>query len=189
VDFRDIVVDTGRLRLRRYQDSDFEAMAGMHARPDVARFLPWEVRDRRASREAFERHLDTRLDVEGDGVTLAAIEKGSGAFVGESVLFLRSVQHRTGEVGYIVHPDFTGRGYATEGARAMLRIGFEQVKLHRVVGRLDARNEPSARVLAKLGMRKEAHFVRNEELKGEWTDEVVYALLAEEWMRGESHAQ
>ena len=53
--------------------------------------------------------------------------------------------------------------------------------MHRVVGRLDARNGPSARVLERLGMRREAHFVSNEYVKGEWTDEVVYALLEDEW--------
>jgi RimJ/RimL family protein N-acetyltransferase len=63
----------------------------------------------------------------------------------------------------------------------MLALGFDGLGLHRIVGRLDARNTASARVLEKLGMRREAHFVSNEYLKGEWTDELVYALLDEEW--------
>jgi RimJ/RimL family protein N-acetyltransferase len=53
--------------------------------------------------------------------------------------------------------------------------------LHRIIGRADGRNEPSARLMTRLGLRKEAHFVRNELVKGEWTDEVVFAMLAEEW--------
>ena len=63
----------------------------------------------------------------------------------------------------------------------MLRLGFEHYRLHRIIGRIDARNTPSARVLERLGMRREAHFVRNEFIKGEWTDEVVYAMLEDEW--------
>ena len=63
----------------------------------------------------------------------------------------------------------------------MLRLGFEELGLHRIIGRCDGRNEASARLMAKLGMRHEAHFVRNEIVKGEWTDEVVYAMLGEEW--------
>ena len=92
-----------------------------------------------------------------------------------------SVLHRQGEIGYVLHPEHTRRGYATEAAREMLRVGFEGLGLHRIVGRLDARNIASARVLERLGMRREAHLVENELVKGEWTDEVVYALLSREW--------
>jgi RimJ/RimL family protein N-acetyltransferase len=63
----------------------------------------------------------------------------------------------------------------------LLRLGFDELGLHRIVGRLDARNAASARLLQRLGMRSEAHLVENEYVKGEWTDEAVYALLASEW--------
>ena len=53
--------------------------------------------------------------------------------------------------------------------------------MHRVIGRLEARNEASARVLERLGMRQEAHMIENEYVKGEWQSEVVYALLDREW--------
>ena len=63
----------------------------------------------------------------------------------------------------------------------VLRLGFEGLDLHRVCGRLDGRNAASARVLERLGMRREAHLVQNEIVKGEWSDEVVYAMLRHEW--------
>ena len=172
---------TERMLLRPYAEDDYAAFADMHGREEVARYLLWEPRDAEASRAALAKHANLTLDNDGDGITLAGFERSTGAFVGEFVLFLRSVEHRSGEVGYILHPDGQGRGLATEGARAMLQLGFEMLKLHRIIGRLDARNEASAAVLAKLGMRREAHFVKNEVVKGEWTDEVVYAVLAEEW--------
>ena len=53
--------------------------------------------------------------------------------------------------------------------------------MHRVIGRLEARNAASARVLERLGMRQEAHMIENEYVKGEWQSEVVYALLDREW--------
>jgi RimJ/RimL family protein N-acetyltransferase len=80
-----------------------------------------------------------------------------------------------------VHPDHQGRGYATEAAAALLELAFDGFGMHRVIGRLEARNTPSARVLEKLGMRREAHFVENELVKGEWQSELVYAVLAAEW--------
>src|SRR5205085_7965768 len=105
--------------------------------------------------------------------------------IGTSVLVWRSEQHRQGEIGWILHPDHHGRGYATEAGRALLRLGFDGAGLHRIFGRLDARYGASARVLEKLGMRREAHMVENELLKGEWVDEAVYAILDREW-RGQA---
>ena len=64
----------------------------------------------------------------------------------------------------------------------MLELAFRTYGLHRVYGRLEARNLASARVLEKLGMRREAHLVENEWVKGEWQSELVYALLAREWL-------
>ena len=96
-------------------------------------------------------------------------------------LIWRSEEHRIGEVGYLFNPAHAGRGYATEASRALLQVGFEELGLHRIIGRLDVRNAASARVLERLGMRREAHFVQNEWLKGEWTDELVYAMLDREW--------
>ncbi len=68
-----------------------------------------------------------------------------------------------------------------EVTRMMLRLGFGNYGLHRIVGRIDARNAPAARLLERLGMRREAHFVRSEFIKGEWADEIVYAMLEDEW--------
>ena len=74
-----------------------------------------------------------------------------------------------------------GNGYATEACRALLDLAFGELDLHRVIGVIEPRNVASGRVLEKLGMRKEAHFVENESVKGEWQSEAVYAILAREW--------
>ena len=65
-------------------------------------------------------------------------------------------------------------------------MGFQTLGLHRIVARCDARNDASARVMERLGMRREAHLVENEMVKGEWTDELVYALLDREWRAREA---
>jgi RimJ/RimL family protein N-acetyltransferase len=184
VDFAGFTTQTARMRLRPYRPDDLEAFADLHGRDDVARYLPWPTRDRRASQEALARHQRMVLDKDDDGMTLAGFDVDTGRLVGEFVLFLRSVENRGGEVGYVLHPDFWGRGLATEGAEAMLAIAFETLGLHRVTARLDARNTASAAVLTRLGMRREAYLVENSLFKGEWSDEVQFALLAREWRAG-----
>jgi RimJ/RimL family protein N-acetyltransferase len=81
------------------------------------------------------------------------------------------------------HPAHQGHGYATEASHAVVRLAFETYDLHRLYGRLEARNTASARVLEKLGMRREAHLIENEWVKGEWQSEAIYALLARDWRK------
>jgi len=102
-------------------------------------------------------------------------------FVGEVTFFLVNTEHRLGEIGFVFQPEFQGRGYAAEASAELLRLGFESLGLYRIIGRLDARNNASANLLKRLGLRQEAHFVRNEKIKGEWTDEAVFAMLDDEW--------
>jgi RimJ/RimL family protein N-acetyltransferase len=178
----DYPITTERLLLRPVLESDAAAMHAYKSREDVCRYLPHDVL---SLEQVIDRtrtlYASTTLEDEGQSLTLAVIERASGALVGDVIMFWRSREHRGGEVGYAVNPPFHGRGYAVEATAAMLALGFDGLGLHRIVGRLDARNAASARVLEKLGMRREAHLVSNEYLKGEWTDELGYALLEEEW--------
>ena len=93
-----------------------------------------------------------------------------------------SREHRGGEIGYVLNPEFSGHGYATEAVRRLLGLAFDDLGLHRVIARVDARNDASARLARRLGMRQEAYLVRNEWFKDEWTDELDFALLEEEWV-------
>jgi RimJ/RimL family protein N-acetyltransferase len=81
----------------------------------------------------------------------------------------------------VINPRHAGQGFATEAAAAMLVLAFDGLGLHRVTARIDARNGASAAVLRKLGMRQEAVLVENEWFKGEWSDEIDFAILDREW--------
>ena len=148
----------------------------------MTRHLEWGPRSRDEVRRGLELKIAaTEIRSEGDFLALAAESVQTGEIVGDVVLGFESEEHMQGEIGYIVHPDHQGLGYATEMARPLLRIAFEALGLHRVAGVLEARNVASARVLEKLGMRREAHFVENEFGKGEWKSILTYAILATEW--------
>ena len=175
-------IETSRLRLRPFVASDLDALFSYQSREDVTRYLYWGARSRDEVRHALELKIAaTAIRSEGDFLALAAVSLQTGEIVGDAVLGFVSEEHLHGEIGYIVHPDHQGQGYATEMARPLLRIAFDDLGLHRVTGALDARNAASARVLEKLGMRREAHFVENEFGKGEWQSILTYAILATEW--------
>jgi RimJ/RimL family protein N-acetyltransferase len=175
-------VPTARLDLSPLVPADVDDLLAYRGRADVCRYLPFDPNTREGLLHRMSGDLARReLTAEGQGLTLGVRVRETGRLVGDVVLFYRSEPHAGGEIGYVFHPDVAGRGYATEAAAAVLGLAFDGLRLNRVVARLDARNEPSARLAARLGMRQEAHFVRNELYRGEWTDELVFALLADEW--------
>lgn len=172
----------GRITLRAFSLGDLVAFTDLHTRPDVARYLYWEPRTPEESRAALLRRID---EMAGDpalgGLSLAVTRTADDALLGEVVLRIVAPAHRGGELGFIFHPDHSGRGYAIEAARVVLGVAFGEFGLHRVTGSCDARNVASARLMERLGMRREAHFRSNEYVKDEWCDELVYAILREEW--------
>jgi RimJ/RimL family protein N-acetyltransferase len=177
-------LETERLRLRPFVATDFDALYSMQSREDVARYLYWDARSRAEVREALEKKIaSTAIRSETDGLAMAAVLPQTDELVGDFVLWLHGPEQ--GEIGFIVHPDHHGRGYATEAGRVLLGLAFEGLGLHRVIGCAEVRNTASSRVLEKLGMRLEARLVENEWVKGEWQSELVYAMLDREWLAAE----
>ena len=175
-------IETERLRLRRFRMDDLDGLAAIQARPEVARFLYWEPRQREEVEPALAQYIAADgLEQDGDSLSLAVERREGGTLLGWVSIWLRSSEHRQVEIGFTFHPDEQGKGYATEAARELLVLGFERLGAHRVYGRTDARNEPSAALMRRLGMRQEAHFREAEIFKGAWGDELVFAILADEW--------
>ncbi|HXK14566.1 MAG TPA: GNAT family N-acetyltransferase [Gaiellaceae bacterium] len=172
-------LETERLVLRPYTDGDLENLHSIYSLPEVARWLYYGPTTLEESRQKLARKIGGSELTEDHGLS-AAVELRDGTYVGDVVLFYGSVEHKTVEVGFSIDPRQHGKGYATEAARALIDWAFDQ-GFHRVVGRLEARNTASARVLEKLGMRREALLVENEWVKGEWQSELVYAMLEHEW--------
>ncbi len=86
------------------------------------------------------------------------------------------------ELGWVLHPDHAGRGYATEAVRELLRLCFTELGLRRVTANCFADNTASWRLLERVGMRRETYaVVESLHRSGEWLDTMGYALLAEEW--------
>ncbi|WP_033340591.1 GNAT family N-acetyltransferase [Catenuloplanes japonicus] len=180
-------VRTERLLLRPLTTADVDALVAYRSIPDLCRFVPFPPQNR-ADIEArlegvFANHT---LTGEGQNLTLGVEVAATGELIGDVILFYHSQLHAGGEVGWILNPRYGGHGYATEAARALLRLGFEELGLRRIIARIDERNTASARLAHRLGMRQEARLVENEFFKGEWSTELDFAMLATEWFA--SHA-
>ena len=178
----DLPLKTARLVLRSFVRSDIEVLLDLQSRPEVVRYMPWGARDRDEVTAVLEDRLSHHaLREEGERITLAVTLAAGGALIGDVVLKWISEAHRQGEIGFSFLPEHQGRGYATEAVGPVLEMGFGGLGLHRIVGHCDPRNGPSVRLMERLGMRREAHLRENECFKGEWADELIYAMLASEW--------
>lgn len=175
-------IETERLRLRTFTVDDLDGLFEIQSRPEVTPFLYWDARTREEVEPALAQ-LIAATSIEGDdeSISLAAERREDGMLVGYVSIWLRSAEHRQVEVGFVFHPDEQGKGYAAEASRQLLVLAFERLGAHRVFGRTDARNEGSARLMRRLGMREEAHFREAEIFKAEWGDELVFAILDREW--------
>ena len=173
---------TRRLSLRPLTGQDIGALLSYRADAEVCRYLPFEP----MTRADIEQHLASRwaatwLTGEGQELRLGVELVSTGELIGDVVLFWRSREHRQGEIGYVLHPGFQGQGYVTEAARAVLSLGFDVLGLHRIVAKVDERNEASARTARRLGMRLEARLVHQDMLKGNWRTRLDFVMLADEW--------
>lgn len=177
----DYPIRTERLLLRPLTSGDREALLAYRSIPEVCRYVPFEPMDlAEIDRRMSGMWAVTSLpDKVGANLTLGV--EFEGELIGDVILMRPAEPEGTAEIGYVFSPRVAGRGFATEACRPLLRLAFEDLGMHRVIGRLDARNTPSARVLERLGMRLEAHFVEDDWFKGEWTDTLVYAVLDREW--------
>ncbi|MGA1836759.1 GNAT family protein [Herbiconiux sp. 11R-BC] len=182
-------VSTARLDLRPHRLDDLDDLVVYHSDPEVVRYIPWPARTREQTAAALDaRTRQGSVFEPGQWLVLAIVLRGGGSsaerpdrVIGEVLLKYDSETDARGELGYALAADVAGQGFGTEAAEAVLALAFEQFGLHRVVANLDARNDASARLLRRLGMRQEAHHLRASWFKGEWTDDLVFAITRDEW--------
>ena len=111
---------------------------------------------------------------------LDLVVERDGSVVGNVGAWLIDDSPALVELGWTFSPAVAGRGYATEAVDALIEHVFSLPQIHRVTAQMDGRNDASARLAARVGMRQEAHFRQNWWCKGEWTDTLVYAMLRED---------
>ncbi len=173
-------IRTERLILRRFDAADLDAFHAYHSLPETARFLPGEAKSYTKCMESVGKYANFVFEKENDWVCLAIEAKGSPGLLGEVVLKWLPGRGQ-GEVGWTLAPAARGQGYGAEAADTVLKLGFEELGMHRIEAKLDALNTASAALCERLGMRLEARLVDKWHYKGQRATELVYAILEDEW--------
>jgi RimJ/RimL family protein N-acetyltransferase len=181
-------VRTERLLLRSFAPDDAPAFATYRSDPEVARFQSWTAPyPLTAAEELIAQMQGRRLMPPRAGewnqiaIQTEATEPDAATLIGDCAFRLHPDDVRQASIGFTLARPYQHRGYATEAVRALLGELFIGMGLHRVTAVCDAENSPSQRVLKRVGMRREAHYVQNIFFKGGWGSEYAYAMLQAEW--------
>jgi len=168
-------INTQRLHVRRFVPEDWPAVHAYMSDEAVTHYLGEGLLTEEQTREFVTRNAGEEAGA------LALVLQADDRLIGHLV-FHPWFAPRTYEIGWVLHPAYQGRGYATEGARALLRYSFETLKLHRVIATCQPENTASYRVMGKVGLRQEGLFRQClPRPDGTWWDECFFALLEEEW--------
>jgi RimJ/RimL family protein N-acetyltransferase len=176
-------VRTDRLTLRPATREDLEATWRIRGRDDVSRWLTRAPASLAEHRSHFE---------EPESLARTVVVELGGEVIGDLMLKVEDAWSQSevtdqargvqAELGWVLHPDHAGRGYATEALRELIRLCFDVIGLRRVAAYCFADNEASWRLMERVGMRREMYTLRDSlHRSGEWLDGMGYALLADEW--------
>ena len=176
---RDWPLRTERLALRPHRDDDLAWLLEVYGDPEMVRHLLDEPWSEDVAREKLARRISWD-DLDGPAGALSLVIEHDDAPVGDVILWFTDRERRVAEIGWAVASRHQGRGFAREAVAALLDLAFDEHRLHRVVAQMDARNTASARLAEAVGLRREAHHRQDWWSKGEWTDTLVYAMLADD---------
>lgn len=174
-------ITTPRMILRRVLPEDADALLEIYSNEANMKYEfgdPWSA-DQVA--EFIYSQSTIRVGDPGVPFTLVAADSATGSVMGSVQITINSIEDRQGELGFSFNPAYCGRGLATEAVNACLGFAYSRMNLHRIIAAVDVRNERSWKLLARIGMRREAHFIHDNFVDGEWVDDYVYALLKTEW--------
>jgi len=179
-----MLIATERLILRRFRAADAVPLAEYRSDPEVARYQSWDAPFPLARAETAVANFMVS-DPDKPGWFQYAVERlADRVLVGDVAVRLHDNLMQA-EIGFTVARAHQGRGYATEAVRAVLDRLFRVQGMHKVAGECDARNLASAALMERLGFRREGLLREQTFIKGEWTDDLIFGLLAPEWLLGQ----
>jgi len=174
------LLNTQRLVLRPLYPTDARSIFAYRSQPEVNRYQLWaiEYEDVR-SLIASQQGLDP--DIPGTWFQAGITLHESGELIGDLGLHFLEGDNRQVEFGVTLSPAWQGQGIATESISAVLEYLFSSLGKHRVYASADPRNLRSVALMERLGLRKEGCSLKSVWNRGEWTDDVTYAMLEDEW--------
>ncbi|MFQ3543724.1 GNAT family protein [Halobacillus rhizosphaerae] len=176
----EILEESKRILLREIIPEDWEEMHEYSSNEETCKFQPWGPNTEEDSHFFINQAIRDRKKRYRRRFVFVIYEKVLKRIIGNIEMNIRDWDG-VGEIGFIIHQGYWGKGYGSEAALLILRHSFESCKMHRVFATCDPANVASARVLENIGMVKEGILRKDLLIKGNWRDSAIYGILEEEW--------
>ncbi|MFC0470315.1 GNAT family protein [Halalkalibacter kiskunsagensis] len=170
-----------RVYLREINEKDWVDVHEYASQEKVCKYQPWGPNTEEDSKVFVEEVLIHASQNPRTRFVFSIVNKENQRMIGVGEFNIRDFNNRTGEIAYIVNPNYWGNGFGTEVARLLVEFGFSEFKLHRIYATCDPRNIGSSRVLEKIGMTKEGRIREDLLIKEGWRDSLLYSVLEQEW--------
>ena len=169
-------LETERLILRRVNATDIKQIFALRSNPETMKYIPRPLL--KTTEDAMEHiaMINTKIET-NEGINWAITLKGNPKLIGVIGHYRIKPEHYRAEIGYMLLPEYHGKGIVSEAVKEAVNYGFSVMKLHSIEAILDPENHGSAKVLEKNGFVKEAHLKENEFFEGRFLDTVIYSIL------------
>ncbi|MFY8111963.1 MAG: GNAT family N-acetyltransferase [Flavobacterium sp.] len=170
------ILETERLILRRVLPSDVKEMFELRSNPETMKYIPRPLLTTHEEALAHIQMMEDKIET-NEGINWGITLKGDDKMLGVIGHYRIKPEHYRAEVGYMILPEYHGKGITTEAVQCVVDYSFNRMQLHSIEGVIDPENGASEKVLQKCGFVKEAHFKENEYFDGKFIDAVVYSKL------------
>jgi len=170
------VLETERLHLRETTLADAQAIFAMRSSAEVMQYIPVSLATEVKEAEGYIRALHERMK-NNECINWTITDKESGAVIGTIGFYRMQLQHYRTETGYMLLPEFYGKGYATEALQCLIDFGFNTLGFHSFEAVIYPENKGSIRVVEKCGFIREAYFKEKEYHNGKFVDTAIYSKL------------
>ncbi|GHU82051.1 acetyltransferase [Clostridia bacterium] len=175
-------LETQRLIIREYKESDIDAVFAYGGNAENMFYMYIGMQTYEDEKNFVKETMQNSTKTPRTDYSLLLTEKTTGKVIGGMGLMLNSELNQA-ELGYVLHKDYWGKGYATEAAKKFVQFGFKTLNLHRIYAKCDSENYASYHIMEKLNMRREGNSIscRLRWQTNQWADDYTYAILAEEY--------
>lgn len=170
------VIETERLLLRRMTNDDVNEVFELRSNPETMKYIPRPLTKNNEDALAHIATINTNID-NNIGINWAITLKDNPKLLGIIGYYRMQPENYRAEIGYMLLPEFHGKGIIPEAVNRLITYGFKDLKLHSIEAVIDPENQASEKVLQKCGFVKEAHFKESDFYEGRFLDKVIYSLL------------
>lgn len=169
-------LETERLLLRRVDSNDIKEIFALRSNPETMKYIPRPLV--KTDEDALEHiaMIDSKIDSD-EGINWAITLKDNPKLIGIIGHYRIKPEHYRAEIGYMLLPEYQGKGIISEAVKEAVKYGFNVMNLHSIEAIIAPDNYGSAKVLEKNGFVKEAHLRENEFYEGRFLDTVIYSIL------------